>query len=109
MAGASYNEQGAFALAMNEQLDPSEPVYFTPTATERLALFTFGFYIDAPLATIPETPPDNGYLVTIESAPDRVTPPTVTGGVNAVAAVAVELPDGQVLIAYDLGAISTSP
>ena len=73
-AGASYNEQGAFALAVNEQLDPGESVYLTPTATEKLALFTFGFYIDAPLATIPETPPDDGYLVAIEPASDRVTP-----------------------------------
>ena len=108
-AGASYNEQGAFALAVNEQLDPGESVYLTPTATERLALFTFGFYIDAPLATIPETPPDDGYLVAIEPASDRVTPPTVAGGADTVVAVAVELPDGQVLIAYDLGAVSTSP
>ncbi|MFC7315130.1 ArnT family glycosyltransferase [Salinirubellus salinus] len=108
-AGASYNEQGAFALALNEQLDSGEPVYLTPTATEQLALFTFGFYIDAPLATTPETPPDDGYLVAVEPAPDTVTPPAVAGGAEAAVAVAVELPDGRVLVAYDLGAVSRSP
>ena len=102
-------QQHALAVTLNDQLDSDESVYITETATTELSLFTFGFYIDAPLATVPKAPLDYGYLVAVEPAANRVTLPTAAGGTQAVVAAAVELPDGRLLVAYELGPTSQSP